>query len=133
MKTKELSIQVRSYAIHVVPNVADVVKAGKVAPALMLGNGLAVAGISSEGELNLAGKDGREFHVDQRGGFVNLTPEFSSAGEPTAAWWCPTDMVANVTSIQTCIPYAREGQVLLQLAGRPGQKGTIRINFFVAL
>ena len=133
MKSKQLSILTRSYVVHVVANVADLVNSRKVAPALMLGDGLAVEGISSAADMRLAASDGRDFYVDQRGGYVDLTPEFRSVGEPTAAWWCPTDMVANVTVLQTCIPIANEGHVLLQLAGRPGQKGAVRINLFVAV
>ncbi|HVC92634.1 MAG TPA: hypothetical protein VND64_03040 [Pirellulales bacterium] len=133
MKTKQPGIMTRSYVLHVVANVADLVNSRKVAPALMLGDGLAVVGISSAADMHLAASDGRDFYVDQRGGFVDLTPEFRSAGEPTAAWWCPTDMVANVTALQTCLPIAREGHILLQLAGRPGQKGAVRINLFVSV
>jgi hypothetical protein len=130
---KQLSIMTRSYVVHIVVNVADLVNLRKVTPALMLGDGLAVEGISSAADSSLAGSDGRNFYVDQRGGYVDLTAEFRSAGEPIAAWWCPTDMVANVIAIQTCIPIAKEGHVLLQLAGRPGQKGAVRINLFVAV
>jgi hypothetical protein len=133
MKAKQLSIVTRSYVVHVVVNVADLVNSRKVTPAFMLGDGLAVGGVSSAADVHLAGSDGRDFYVDQRGGYVDLTPEFRSAGEPTAAWWCPTDMIANVAALQTCIPIAKEGHVLLQLAGRPGQKGAVRINLFVAV
>jgi hypothetical protein len=133
MKTKQLSIVTRSYVLHVVVNVADLVNSRKVTPAFMLGDGLAVGGIPNAADVHLVGSDGRDFYVDQRGGYVDLTPEFRSAGEPTAAWWCPTDMVANVAALQTCIPIAKEGHVLLQLAGRPGQKGAIRIKLFVAV
>ncbi|HEV3003670.1 MAG TPA: hypothetical protein VGX78_04385 [Pirellulales bacterium] len=133
MKTKRLSILSRSYVVNVVANVADLVHSRKVTPAFMLGDGLAVEGISGQAELHLAARDGRSFYVDHRGGFVDLTPEFRSAGDLTAAWWCPTDGVANVAALQTCIPIAKEGHVLLQLAGRPGQKGAVRINVFVAV
>jgi hypothetical protein len=133
MKTKQLSIVSRSYVVHVVVNVADLVKSRKVTPAFMLGDGLAVEGVSSAAEVHRAGNEGRHFYVDQRGGFVDLTAEFRATGEPTAAWWCPTDMLANVAALQTCIPIAKEGHVLLQLAARPAEKGAVRISVFVAV